>query len=463
LEDFFLIYGFFPWNRSPFKEIKPLSGSILEWHDGHINIQTVEKSDPWQNRFSDIDFNNATEEEVIDLLYDGFMLATEDQLASSEGAAVLLGGVDSALVVSALKRLGKKIETFSFYYDNSQFNQTHTDTLAEYLKIKHNWIHITEEVIRDGLLTYSLKFNRPTNWPNYLIQTEYLCSEIRKREFLNCYTGDGCDHVFLGYPRTHVMSKLFNSPIMIPQVILKLILNIAQWSLLEYYSGRLYHVALSIIRNFARERHVRGHIYFSIFDELSLKRLRAEPPPDHEKGIEDILKNLSEGLQGLSPDRLTYHGKSSASANKAKMLGSSNSSGITILSPYLHPGMANIARQLPDHLLRPEKKTASAVTGKYILMKMAEKKKLLPYEVIYQKKIAAVDAPIDDWYFGPLKNFMMEIMQGLPFKYNENYIKQLLTPKLAEDIYRKYLSSDHLTSHGLSLLATYASFTKALK
>ena len=180
--------------------------------------------------------------------------------------------------------------------------------------------------------------------------------------------------------------------------------------------------------------------------------------------IEQILEKLAEDLRGLTPDRLTYHGKSSASANKAKMVGSSNSSGISILAPYLHPAMAAIARRLPDQLLRPGRKTKSAVTGKYILMQMAEKKNLLPPEVIYQKKIAAVDAPIDDWYFGPLKEFIVTTLKDLPFDYNEKYIRNLLRPKLAEKFYKRFISSDdHVTTHEISLLATYASFTKALK
>ncbi len=462
-EDFFLIYGFMPWNKVFFKEVKHLSGNIVEWHRGNVKIQNVDKKDPWQKFLPDIDFNNATEDEVIDILYDGFMHATEEQLASSMDAAVLLGGFDSALVASALSRLGKKVETFSFFYDNPQFNQTHTDTLANYLKINHNWILINDEAIRNGMQRYSLKFNRPTNWPNYLIQTEYLCSEIRKRGILHCFSGDGCDHVFLGYPRTHVMSKFFNAPIVLPHVVLNLVLKIAEWSVLEDYFGRPYRVGVGILRNLAREKHIRGHIYFNIFDELSLKRLRNEPPPDQELGIDEILESLAEGLKGLSPDRLTYHGKSAASANKAKMLGSSHSSGLAIMSPYLHPGMSRIANQIPDRLLRPDKKTESQVTGKYILLKMAEKKKLLPKDVIYQKKIAAVDAPIDQWYSGPLKPMMLELMKSLPFKCNEEYVSNLLKPKYAEEIYRRYLSSDHLTSHEISLLATYASFTKALR
>lgn len=462
-EDFFLIYGFMPWNKTFFKDVQCLSGSILEWHNGNLKINSINRSDPWQHRFPAIDVDQTNEDEAIELMYEAFMQATKDQLGSTQSAAVLLGGFDSALVASALSRLGKKVETFSFFYDDSQFNQAHTDTLADYLNIKHNWIPITKEIIRDGLQSYSLKFNKPTNWPNYVIQTEYLCSEIRKAGFLHCYTGDGCDGVFLGYPRTHTMAKFYQSSIRIPQLILKLMLYIAQWSVFEYALGRPYRIALNILRNLGRAMPMRGYLNFRVFDEISLNHLRTDLAPEQELSVEEILRELTKKLCELTPDRLAYHGKAAASANKSKMLGSSHSVGITITSPYLHPGLDALAKQLPDQLCRPNKDTVTAVTGKYILMKMAEKKKLLPKEIIHQRKISAVEAPIDDWYFGPLKNYVMEVVQGLPFDYNELYIRNLLRPKLAEKYYKSFISSDHLTTHGISLLATYASFTKALK
>ncbi len=97
------------------------------------------------------------------------------------------------------------------------------------------------------------------------------------------------------------------------------------------------------------------------------------------------------------PIVLAYLGKGAISPNKVKIAGSSDSSGVAIHAPYMHAGMANFARSIPDNLCRPDEESKSRVTGKYILMKMAEKKGLLPYDCIYQKKLAAGDAPIDDW------------------------------------------------------------------
>jgi len=126
--------------------------------------------------------------------------------------------------------------------------------------------------------------------------------------------------------------------------------------------------------------------------------------------------------------------------------------------------MANFARCIPDTLCRPDEESKSKVTGKYILMKMAEKKGLLPYDCIYQEKVAAVDAPIDDWYEGPLKPGLLKILKGLPFPFNSRYVEEMMRQKAIEKLYKKHLAPDQIcSSHTISLLCTYASFTRALK
>ena len=427
LEDFFLIYGFFPWNRTPFKGVLYLPPkSILEWSKGQCTLHSICQSELWEGRFSQSDSASLTEDEAVNNLYQAFMLAVEEQTASAKKAAVLLGGFDSALVASALHRLGKKVETFSFYYDSPEFNQPYVDTLASYLKIDHNWFPITESLIHDGLQAYSTKFNQPTNWPNYVIQTERLCSFMRDKGFLYCYSGDGCDSVFLGYPGTHKRALVFNALISLPPQIVKTLLRLVQWPNLEKRLGHPYRVALNIIRSLGRQKSVREYLTFRIFDELSLKQLRINTPPNQEKEIEEILLIFSSSLKGISPIRIAYLGKSAVSPNKTKIVGSSDSTGVVINSPYLHLGLKNLALNLPEQLCRPQQRNPSSVTGKYILMRMAEKKKLLPKEVIYQKKVAAVDAPIDNWYAGPLKPLLIELVKGLPFSYNERYISAAL-------------------------------------
>ena len=460
-EDFFLIYGFYPNNGTPYQGVTSMpSGALLKYRQKEIKKQKISYSNPWKNqpRFKTDDIESL--DTLIDQLYDAFMSALEEQSADDKKAAVLLGGFDSALVASALHRLGKVVETFSFWYKESHYNQPHVDILAQYLNIKHNWIQITQDIFSNGLQNFSQIFNQPTNWPNYVIQTAYLCKIMRKAGFHFCYSGDGCDTVFLGYPGTYKRAVLLESLPTLPQWLVNFLIDLFGWKFLERSLGHPYRVILNLLRSLGRDMPARGFVSFRIMDEISLKQLRRDNVPEQAMSIEQLLRELSEPFRNLPTLRLAYHGKSLVSPNKNKMVGSSDQCGIAIFSPYLHPGLKAFASTLPESLCRPNEETPSSVTGKYVLMKMAEKKQLLPREVIYQRKVAGVDGPIDEWYAGPLNNTIMELLKDLPFVADQKYLRQLARQKIAEDIFKNKIMTDKVISHALSLLITYASFTR---
>ena len=460
LENFLLGYEFLPWDRTPFKGVTRLpAGTLLEFSGGIINRRAITVNLP-DSTFPTIVGEAGNEKEIIRHLHDTFMHVLEQQSPSTNRVAVLLGGLDSALVASGLKKLGKNVETFSFRFEDPIFNQPHTGRLASFLGIKHTWVHITPEVIQDGLSNYSHRFNQIASQPHYLINTAYACEVIRQKEYSHCFTGDGCDEIFLGYPSVHSRAKLFLRFGVLPKTVVKLLHFLFHWSIIEKRFGHTYRLARNVVTILGRRMPVRGHISSRIFDELSLSRLRLDMPSSQEKGIEDILFELAKGLESLSPLRLAYHGKATPGLNKNKHEGSSNYSGITIQSPFIHPLMVQTGSGLSEDLLRPREKTKSYTTGKYILMKMVERTKLLPQEIIYQKKASPVAAPVDQWYMGPLKEFMLTSLSDLPFRYSHEYVNDLVKPKYAEELFRKYVSIGHYAFNAIALLVTYSNFTK---
>ena len=464
LEDFFLVYGFWPDGRTAYKNLSilPAGGVMAVDHNGS-RFHTVDRFQHKDFPGWDFDFNGADLDEAIDVLYYAFMRAMEDQTAGEKKVAVLLGGVDSALVAACLKSLGKQVETFSFYYDIESFNQPHTDTLSDFLGTKHTWVLITPDIILNGHENWGLRYCQPTNWANYVIQTSHLCSIIREKGINRCYSGDGCDGTFLGYPNVHRSSSVYAGAKQLPGWILSLLLAPMRFSLTEYTLSRVYTVALSVLRSFARFGPARGFLTFRVMDELSLPRLRGDEHPFQEITVDEKLYHFSKGLSHLSYDRLAYMGKNMVSPNKAKMNGCMDNENLTVLSPYLHPELKNMGQKIPDDLLRPQGLDKSQKKlGKFILLKMIQKYNLLPDEVIYQPKISAVDAPVDDWYSHKIKNEMVEIIKGLPFKVNERYIKFLFKEHMADKLYKNYFCSDSVTSHVIALLSTYATYTKNL-
>ncbi len=455
-EDFFLVYGFYPYGGTPYEGVISLSsGKLLSWKDGETAQRDIV---PVKPEVDDVLEEGAPLSKAIDKLYDGFMRALEQQSADTNDVGVLLGGFDSALVAAGLKRLGKNVSTWSFYYDQQEYNQPHTEDLAEFLGIQHHWVRVTQLDIEEGIEEFPYQFNQPTNWPNYVVQTALVMKKMKESGVELAYSGDGCDTVFLGYPGTWRRARVIEKVPTLPQGMIQRFTRIAARPFLERSAGHPYRVVLNLLRTSAWPRHARGFLSFRILDEVSLHQLRQDNAPAQQQPIEKTVTELATPHAGLPSLRLAYLGKSLVSPNKNKMNGSSDISGIPILSPYMHPAFKRLAQSLPEDLCRPNEATASRVTGKYALMKMAEEKELLPSAVIYQKKMAAVDAPIDRWYAGPMREFMLKQFEALPFRANRKYLESLLASHFAEQLFQKYFLTDKVIKHAPSLLVTYARF-----
>lgn len=459
-EDFFLIYGFYPYGNTLVANMKAIPpGKLVSWKSGKQQIRDIK---PYQASSDSTLKDGAQLAEAIEVLHDGFMKALSQQSGDAKNVGVLLGGFDSALVAAGLKKLGKNVTTWSFYYDQEEYNQPHTEELAKFLGIRHHWVRVTQSDIEKGIEEFPFIFNQPTNWPNYVIQTALLMEKMRDAGVSLAYSGDGCDTVFLGYPGTWRRARVIERIPSLPKPLAKAMSAVLARPLLERKLGHPYRVALNLVRTSAWPRHVRGFLSFRILDEISLRQIRGSDVPPQKEPIETTVSDLAASHASMPSLRLAYLGKSLVSPNKNKMNGSSDLTGIPILSPYMHPEFKRLAQSLPEELCRPNEATASRITGKYALMKMAEEKGLLPHSVIYQKKMAAVDAPIDDWYAGPMREFMLRQFESLPFTANQNYLESLLEPHLAEQLFQKHLLTDKVIKHAPSLLVTYARFCRTL-
>ncbi|MEP2988393.1 MAG: asparagine synthase-related protein [Parasphingorhabdus sp.] len=459
-EDFMLLYGFYPSGTTVYQDIhiqKP----------GEIVITTGQKSDiasvnpPAHDDLSDLP---QTADDAIEALYEVFLSSTRAMLPSpGTKVAVLLGGFDSALVAALIHKLGYEVETYSFYYSESSYNQPHTDTLVKQLGIKHHWIDISRDVIEAGMERFAKTFNQPTNWPNYVIQTALLCERIREDGIEICYSGDGCDAVFLGYPGTYRRARVVNALPSLPKPVHKALVSLAARPSAERKFGHPYRVTMGLLRGLSRSSVARDFLSFRTMDELTLEQLHKDPSYQVDAGIEQLVEDLAASHEALPTMRRAFLGKAAVSPNRSKMLASADMTGVPILSPYMHPDLKRLAVSLPVNLMRPGNGEEVTVTGKFILMRMAEDKGLLDPEIIHQPKMAAVDAPVDDWYAGPMRGVMKQWLGDLPFEQNDDYIDRLLDEKGAENLFKKHIMTDKVISHAPSLLATYSRFAAAIK
>lgn len=453
LEDFFLVHGFHPLDRTAYAGVRRTRAATLyQWRRGSLSEHSVKLGDPWAKERVGGDLSGATETEIATQLYGAFMLAMQQQVTDDKRVAVLLGGFDSALVASALKRLGKEVETFSFFYNDPRFDQPHTDTVEKFLGIRHHWVPITGQTISEGLAEYGDIFNEPTCWPNYVIQTERLARVIRAQGFEHCYSGDGCDSVFFGYPLTYKRLKVVQAFNKIPKEVSALARTGLGAFPLEGWMGRPYHVAMGLLRGRELSGAARQMLSLRIFDESTLPRLRLGEAPVQQFQVSELVEQLASKHKDDHPVRLAYLGKNLISPTKTKLTGSTDATGLLINSPFMHIGMKHFTSRLPETLIRSEEGGKQAdVIGKYILTKMAEQEQLLPPEVIHQKKVGAVDAPVTEWYAGACHDVMIALMQKAPFTSDPSYLGRLVSEKPVEKVYGKLIGRHTNNSASLML------------
>jgi hypothetical protein len=227
----------------------------------------------------------------------------------------------------------------------------------------------------------------------------------------------------------------------------------------ERHLGHVARLSRSLLGNLALPEPARGHLPTRYLDDIALARLRRGSSPEQAETVDATRLRLAEAVRGLDATRRAFHGNGLTGQSKAKVEGAVASTGVAQFSPFLHPAVKGLATDLPLEALRPAGSRAGSA-GKAVLVAMAREYDLLPEAVIAMPKQSPVDAPIDQWYAGPLRPLVNELLTGLPFAVNRDYIDEVLAPKWAEEVFRRRVSLGHHATQVIGLLCSYATFTR---
>lgn len=452
-EAFFLSYEFLPERKTIYPQIKYFQADKIAYH--HHDLQLYNRVNVEKN--IETIAIPSDENDLIDLLYSEFMDAVRRLLPSEKKVSVMLGGFDSAVIAAALVKLDKDVETFSFYFDDKAYNQSHTDTLSNYLGINHHWVRITPEVIKEGLSQYPYIFNQPSSQAHYYIQSDYTLGKIKGLGYRYCFTGDGCDELFLGYPTVYRRAKIIGKLKRLPKKLISSIRYILALPVVEDRLGYISRMIRNILLVLGRNMPARGFVANRIIDEYSLSRLMPDSEKYIEKLVEDMLEYEAISYQDIGILRLAYTGKSMVKSARNKMEGAALNNGVVMLSPFYDKKFRDFVCEIPESMLRPSEKNKQRAIGKYIFVEMARKYKLLPDEIILQKKASPVTSPVDYWYMRELHDYLIASLDSLPHKYNRSYIEKILSYKVAEDFLRKRLLGKNVMNI-ISILVTYSAY-----
>ncbi len=452
-EDFLLGFGFLPDDRTVYRGVRVLRGTTEQ-----LGASAPARA-PVGTPRSVVDHEPESFDEAVEHLYDLFLSTIEELAAGHRHHAVLLGGLDSALVVAGLRRLGHEVTTYTFSFGDPRYEQRNVGVVTRELGTQERWVRITPEVVLAGLDRFAQVFALPSPQPHYQLHTLHAARQISADGFDRVLTGDGCDAVFLGYPTVSTRARLIERLGRVPAPVVRGGLAAASLTPVDRRLGHVARMARSTLLNLELEMPARGHLPTRYLDQVALRRLRSGPPPVQDESIEQIRHRLAAPHGDLDPVRLAFHGNALTGQSRSKVQGAVAATGVAQFSPFTRGPLASFVAALPVEYLRPPGSPAGA-SGKALLLEMVRRHALLPPSVIDMPKQSPSDSPVDGWYSGELRHHLLDLLEDLPFSWNPAYVEELLRPKLAEDLYRRRISISHHAFQVIGLLASYASFSR---
>lgn len=443
-EDFLLGFGFTPDGRTIFEGVAELPQLSVWRPNSTVQPLALEP-----------DQAETSEGDLISLLE----RAVERDAGTSSRCAVLLGGLDSALVCALLKKAGKDVVGFTYDFGVQEYNQSNIELLIKWLGIEHRWVPIDAERVLGAFRQLPDRVNAPSAQPHYQMHTQFAAEEVASEGFSRVFSGDGCDAIFLGFPTVNRRAALMRRLRRLPNPIARGGLSILTARPIDRSLGHVARVARSSLRASTLPYPASGHLPTQYFDDTSLRRLRRGPAPVAAESVEETRIRLASGLEGVDATRLAFLGNGATAASRWKVDGAVMHTGIAQFTPYKDPAVMKLAKALPTSVLRHPGAPSHGL-GKAYLIDLVLKSGLLPSEVVLQPKQSPTTSPIDYWYMGELKSAMLEILEDLPFEWDRDYVLNLFEPKLAEELYRKRVSLSHHALQVVGLLASYAAFAR---
>lgn len=405
-----------------------------------------------------------TLDEAVEGLDHHLRSAVESLLPDDDTIAILLGGFDSALIASAAARTGRRVETYSFCYDDDRYNQAFAEEVAALCGGQHHWVRMDADRLAEAMRHFGTWFNAPTNWPIYTLQTVLVASQITADGLEVAFSGDGCDNLFQGYPLTYRRGQIVEAAARLPDTALQVLRRGLSFGRLDFL-GRPLTVARGVVDNALRPTpEARGYISFRVMDDNAIRSLRAAAPTDLIDA-ERYAVEAAAAHSGRTVNELSYLGKKLLTPSAIKLTASADVAGLPIVSPYQVPAMAAYAGSLGDDLLRPP--DGGSGIGKFALVEMAERLGYLPHHIIHQPKMAAADVPLHAWYSGAMRPVLEEHLSQLPFPVSTTARDVLFSEPAGERAYASLIGreTNNIANlhHDLSLLATYGAFSGVMR
>ncbi len=341
-----------------------------------------------------------SDEELIRMGRDLFLESVEERLvADVPVGAFLSGGMDSSLIVAAMRRIrppGAELRTYSVGFEGDPFSElTFAKVVADAFDTDHHPITVGPESYVRRMAELSACRDGPVSQPADVAIAEM--SRVARQDVKVVLSGEGADELFGGYPKY----GFANAPWALRQGARVVGPGRAAW--LAGKLGLDRRRALVALRAMSGEREVDRLVqWFSYFDRRGLQALLPGLGWTADDW-EQTYASQAEALARMEPgnplrrmqitDCLTWlPGNMLERGDRMTM-----AEGLEVRPPFLDKNLAAFALALPDHL-----KVRRGV-GKWMVRQWAAE--LLPAEIVNRMKWG-FKVPLVDWFRGPLRDML---------------------------------------------------------
>lgn len=332
--------------------------------------------------------------------------------------AFLSGGIDSSAVVALMSRHTElPVKTFSVGFKEGGFSElAYAADIARQFSTEHHELEVSvDQVI--ALLPDLVRFRdapvaEPSDIPIYL-----LAKESRKTVKM-VLTGEGSDEILGGYPK-HVYERYAGNYQMLPGLLRRGLIEPAIGAL-PYRFRRAKTAIVNLGLEAFDERMPR---WFGMMSDQERARLVAMPAPARQRdpslgcgsaGNSALRRILCFDQLSWLPDNLLERGDrmTMAASLEARM-------------PFMDHELAAYVSSLPDEY------RVRGRTTKWILREAM--KQLLPQAILERPKVG-FRVPVNEWFRGPMKDYLYEHLTGTDSRTRHYYHAQALQQVLSEHV-----------------------------
>ena len=403
-------YRYVPGPNTLFNKIKKLMpGSIAVWEQGNFNNKryyTPPDCCPESKRNINNECN--VENEFLELLEEAVKVR---MISDVPFGAFLSGGIDSSAIVALMsKHSPHPINTFSIGFSESKYSELgYAKKVAEIYKTDHHELTISENDLMDELPKLIRFRDAPVSEPSDI--PIYLLSKDARKTVKMVLTGEGSDEILAGYPK-HLFECYAqyyqHVPKFLRQSFIEPIIKSLPYSFRRWKTAIL---AMGIMDT--NERMARWFGALSNNERSNLLKLQNQysymQTPNNGNPLRNIL--CFDQISWL-PDNLLERGDrmTMAASLEARM-------------PFMDHTLFDFVSSLPN------KMRIRGKTTKWLLRKSI--RQLLPNEILNRPKVG-FRVPVNEWFQGPMKDYLYEHLTGQSSITNHYYNKDFLDRVLQE-------------------------------